>query len=115
MSLRRHMDANVPRAIAEGLRLRGVDVLTAQEDGAGTSSDPALMDRVTSLGWVLFSQDHDLLAEAAKRQREGLPFSGLVYSHQTRLGIGECIRELELLAKACNPEEFANRVEYFPL
>lgn len=34
MSLRLYMDANVPRAIAEGLRLRGVDVLTAQEDGA---------------------------------------------------------------------------------
>jgi hypothetical protein len=31
-----YMDAHIPRAITVGLRLRGVDVLTAQEDNAAT-------------------------------------------------------------------------------
>src|SRR5207302_1334872 len=34
VSIRFYMDVHVPRAITEGLRLRGIDVVTAQEDGA---------------------------------------------------------------------------------
>lgn len=34
------MDHHVPRAITNGLRLRGVDVLTAHEDGASELRDP---------------------------------------------------------------------------
>jgi hypothetical protein len=36
MALEFYMDQNVPRAIAIGLRLRGVDVVTAYEDGAAS-------------------------------------------------------------------------------
>ena len=115
MSLKIYVDVHVPRAITEGLRLRDVDVLTAQEDGCRTLHDVALMDRVTELGWVLFSQDQDMLAEAARRQREGRGFSGLIYAHAARLRIGDCVRDLELLAKACNPDELAGRVEFLPL
>ena len=115
MSLRIYMDVHVHRAITEGLRLRGIDVLTAQEGGSAMLTDPALMDRTTALGWVLFSQDQDLLAEASRRQSERIPFSGLLYAHQARASIGECVRDLELLAKACQPSEMAGRVEYLPL
>ncbi|MFZ0548719.1 MAG: DUF5615 family PIN-like protein [Candidatus Promineifilaceae bacterium] len=59
-----YMDVHVHRAITNGLRLRGVDVLTAQEDGYRTASDAQLLDRATDLNRVLFSQDDDLLAEA---------------------------------------------------
>jgi len=40
MSVGLYMDEHVPRAITEGLRLRGVDVLTAQEDNRRRASDP---------------------------------------------------------------------------
>ena len=63
------MDVHVSAAIPEGLRLRGVDVLTAQEDGRRRLPDPELLDRATALGRVLFTQDDDLLREAAERQR----------------------------------------------
>ncbi len=68
MSVRLYMDGHVSRAVTEGLRLRGVDVLTAQEDGAGGLADPALLDRATELERVLFTQDDDLLREAKWRQ-----------------------------------------------
>lgn len=42
MALALYLDHNVPRAIASGLRQRGVDVLTAREDGAHELSDPGL-------------------------------------------------------------------------
>ena len=67
MSLSLYMDVHVPRAITEGLRLRGVDVLTAQEDGAGEATDGDLLDRATAVGRLLFSMDADLLREAARR------------------------------------------------
>jgi predicted nuclease of predicted toxin-antitoxin system len=59
------MDVHVPAAITDGLRLRGVDVLTAQEDGTGEFFDSDLLDRATALGRVLFTQDKGLLREAA--------------------------------------------------
>ncbi len=45
MSVRLYMDVHVRRAVTEGLRLRGVDVLTAQDDGAAGFSDSQLLDR----------------------------------------------------------------------
>ncbi len=69
MSVKLYMDVHVRRAVTEGLRLRGVDVLTAQEDGAGNFEDLKLLDRATELGRVLFTQDDDLLREAATADR----------------------------------------------
>jgi len=66
------MDENVPRAITGGLRLRGIDVLTVQEDG-------------------------------------------LSYAHQLHITIGDCVRDLELIARAADPSDLADRVEFLPL
>lgn len=115
MSVALYMDEHVHRAITAGLRLRGVDVLTAQEDGQRNVPDEVLLDRATELQRVLFSQDEDLLAEATGRQRDGIPFAGVVYAHQLRVPIGVCVRDLELIAKVATPEDLANRVEYLPL
>jgi len=92
-----------------------VDVLTAQEDGTAEWEDPGLLDRATELGRVLSSQDGDLLIEAAKRQRTGLRFGGVIYAPQLTLSVGQFIEELELLAKAGVPTDFENRVQYLPL
>lgn len=89
MSVRLYMDHHVPRAITSGLRVRGVDVLTTQEDGTQTLDDAALLDRAGDLGRVLFTQDDDFLAETAHRQAAGQPFSGLIYAHQLRVSIGQ--------------------------
>lgn len=115
MALQLYFNHNVRRPVCEGLRLRGVDVLTAFEDGSHRLEDPELLDRATFLGRALFSQDEDLLAEAVQRQRTGRAFSGVIYAHQKRLSVGECIAQLELVAKACDPEELQGRVLFLPL
>jgi predicted nuclease of predicted toxin-antitoxin system len=115
MTVALYMDVHVHRAITTGLRLRNVDVLTAQEDGHRTAEDDRLLDRVTELKRVLFTQDEDLLAEAKRRQEEGIPFAGIIYAHQLRITIGRCVNELELIARASEASELANRVEYLPL
>lgn len=109
------MDENVHRAITTGLRLRGIDVVTVQEDGRGGVADPAILDRATELGRPLFSQDEDLLAEARKRQSEGRYFSGVIYAHQLHVTIGDCVRDLELIATFSSLSDLENRVEFLPL
>ena len=109
------MDHHVPRAISVGLRLRGIDVVTAYEDGAGDLVDPELLDRAYELRRVLFTQDDDLLVEADRRQQEARPFAGVIYAHQLRVSIGKCIHDLELIAKASEPEDMLNQVHFLPL
>lgn len=109
------MDVHVPRPITRALRRRGVDVITAQEDGAGRCSDPDLLDRAAAVDRVLFSQDEDLLVEAARRQSQGVVFKGVIYAPQLALTTGQFIEQLEILARAGLPADFANRVQYLPL
>jgi hypothetical protein len=108
------MDHHVPLAISEGLRQRGVDVLTATADGSAALDDEALLQRATQLGRVLFSQDQDLLAITHEWQKAGRDFSGLAYAHQLGISIGQAIRDLELLANVLDPGDMHNRVEYLP-
>jgi len=115
MSVALYMDEHVHRAITAGLRLRGVDVLTVQDDNRRNTPDDVLLDRATELGRVIFTQDEDLLAEAKRRQVEYILFSGVIYAHQLRTTIGVCVRDLELIAQAAEPADLANRVEYLPL
>lgn len=78
MSLSLYMDHHVPKAITVGLRLRGVDVMTAHEDDASA-------------------------------------FYGIIYAHQLQVPIGTCIHDLELIAKAGEPEDIINRIQFLPL
>jgi predicted nuclease of predicted toxin-antitoxin system len=115
MSLALYMDENVHGAITNGLRQRQVDVLTVQADGRSGIADPDVLDRATELGRVLFSQDDDLLAEAKARQNLAISFPGVVFARQSKVSIGTCIRDLELIATLGEVEEFANRVQFLPL
>ena len=54
---------------------------------------------------MIFTQDSDFLIEASRRQTEGIEF----------IGIGDCIRDLELIAKLGKSEEFINIIQYLPL
>jgi hypothetical protein len=86
------MDVHIPYAVTVALRLRAVNVLTAQEDGAAQLPDAALLDRALEVGRILFSQDDDLIREATLRQRTGKRFAGVVYAHQLNVTIGSASR-----------------------
>lgn len=115
MPIALYMDHHIPRVITVELRLRGVDVLTAYEDGTSRLGDSELLDRASELKRVLFTQDDDLLVEATKRQREGISFCGVIYAHQLRVSIGTCVHDLELIAKAGESEDLLNNVQFLPL
>ena len=83
-----YMDVHVKEAITRGLRRRGVDVLTAQEDGSARLDDSALLDRAAALNRLIFTQDDDFLIEANRRQTNGEYFVGVLYQHQQTTVIG---------------------------
>ncbi|MHC4399697.1 MAG: DUF5615 family PIN-like protein [Planctomycetota bacterium] len=110
-----YMDVHVPEAITHQLRRRGVDVVTAIEDGARELSDHELLARATELGRVIFTQDVRFRALAEDWQRQSRPFSGLVFGRQLGVTIGQFVKDLELIARASESEEWISTVEYLPL
>jgi hypothetical protein len=115
MSLKFYMDVHIPRSITTGLRLRNVDVLTAQDDAKTTAPDSQLIERATKLNRVVVTFDDDFLFEATKRQQLNIPFSGIIYGHQLHVTVGSCVNDLEILSKVAEPADLRNRVEFLPL
>ena len=107
------MDVHVHGAITDGLRSRGVDVLTARDDGTIRWEDSDLLDRATALSRVLFTNDRDLFRIVAARQQLGISFAGVIYAPQTA-PLGRVLRDLELCALACGADDFANGLTYLP-
>lgn len=110
-----YLDENIEGAIGRELTRHGIDVLTVQQDGYTGRPDPDVMDRATELERVLLTHDDDLLAEATQRQLTSVSFSGVIFAHPKRVTIGQCVRDVEFLAQAGRPEDFANQVYYLPL
>ncbi|NER49629.1 MAG: hypothetical protein F6J86_27380 [Symploca sp. SIO1B1] len=114
MAINLYMDVHIPQAITDQLRRRGVDVLTAFDDEAQEFPDNRLLLRATQLNRVLFTQDIRFRVLAETWQVEGKQFSGLIFGHQLGGTIGQFVRDLELIAKASEPDEWMNTVEYIP-
>lgn len=115
MPIRLYVDVHVPQAIVDQLRERGVDVLTAIEDGAREFTDSELLERARELGRAVFTQDIGFKALAEDWQRQGRPFAGLIFGHQWGGTIGQFVKDLELIAFACAPDECWNAIQYIPL
>src|SRR5262249_54059607 len=109
-----YMDQHIPAAITKGLRRRGVEVLTAFEDGASAWDDEPLLERAAQLGRVLFTMDADFLVLAPEWGRAGREFAGLAYARPSYITIGQAIDDLELIARVYDPDDMRNRIEYLP-
>lgn len=110
VSLAVYMDVRVPLAITDGLRRRGIDVLTSQEDETTELDDEPLLARVTELGRLLFNQDQDFLRVAPEWSQSMKQFLGIVFAHQRGASLGRIVEDIELIATCARPEELANRV-----
>jgi predicted nuclease of predicted toxin-antitoxin system len=115
MAVSLYMDVHIPKAITLELRMRGVDIVTSQEDDTTRLADPELLDRATGLQRVLFTFDDDLLKEAKRCQVNSIAFAGVIYARLLDISIGDAVRDLEIIAKAAQAEDMLNRVEYLPL
>lgn len=108
------MDVHVNGSITKELRRRGVDVLTAQEDGSDRLEDDLVLERARVLGRVVFTQDIGFKALAESWQAQGRGFAGLAFAHQMTSAIGKLVQDLELIAFASDPYEWVDKVQHLP-
>lgn len=115
MSLSLYMDHHVPSAVTEGLRRRGIAVITAQNDGYARREDDELLQRATGLGCLVYTQDEDFLVLAEAWQGLGREFAGVVFGRQLNTTVGAAVQDLELICLLMTPEEARNKVIFLPL
>ena len=115
MAARLYMDVHIPMAITRQLRLRGVDVVAATEEHTNELDDHLLLELARQQGRVMFTHDIRFKALAENWQRADKQFAGLIYGHAEGASLGQYVRDLELLAKACEQAELANTVIHLPL
>jgi len=77
-----YADVHVPGPVILQLRLRGVDIAAATEEGDERKIDEELLIISTSLGRVMVTQDIRFRVLAEDWQRQGRLFAGLVFAHQ---------------------------------
>ena len=115
MAVGLYFDVHVDHAIAAQLRLRQVDVLTAQEDNAERLSDEQLLIRAAQLGRPIVTCDIRFKAMAELWQAQNRPFFGLIFGHPMHVSIGQFVKDLELIAQATEPPDWVSSVLRLPL
>ena len=114
MAIKFLTDVHIDPAIVDQLRGRGVDVLTAVEDGSRELKDDDLLDRAGVLGRVVFTHDIRFKAMAEDWPRVGRAFGGLVFGNHRGGSIGQSVADLELIAFATESDEWTNRIDPLP-
>jgi hypothetical protein len=100
-------DEHVASAVIQGLRQRGVEVLSIPEAKMLGESDSSILVRATAENFVVFTQDDDFL----RLHASGVRHAGIVYAAQYT-PIGETIRGLMLIYEILEPDAMLNHVEF---
>ncbi len=106
--IRFYMDQHIAFAVAEGLRRRGVDILTSQEAGRCSFSDPDQLSFATEQQRVMVSFDADYLSLAAS----GLQHEGIAWCPSNKHTVGELVSALLLIYGILDREDMRNHVEF---
>lgn len=105
--IRFYFDEHVPKAVARGLRERGIVVLTVSEAGLLGRSDEWQLNFARKAGRVLFTQDADFI----RLHASGAEHAGIVYAPQ-QTTVGEMVRGLVLVCELLDPSEMEGHVEF---
>lgn len=99
--------------VAEALRLRGVDVLTADKAEMRERDDADHLDYAMTQGRVLYSFNMgDYIALHGTYLNEYKTHAGLILAPQQRYGVGEQMRRLLRLIHTISAEEMRDRIEF---
>ena len=115
MAIKLLVDVHVDAAIVRQLRLRQVEVVTAQELDVARLPDDSLLEHAAQLGQPLFTHDIRFYAMAQRWIAQGKPFCGIIFAHYMQVSIGQCVHDLEIIAKATGPEDWQSAILRLPL
>ena len=108
MEIRYHLDESVPKAIANGLRLRGIDVTTTKDADLLEASDEQHLAYALAAHRVIVSFDDDFLVLASR----GVSHSGIAYCHQRDRTIGQVVLGLVSLWRQKTVEEMHGQIHF---
>ncbi|MBN1966670.1 MAG: DUF5615 family PIN-like protein [Anaerolineae bacterium] len=106
--VRFYLDEHIAHAIRDGLRRRGVDVLTPLEAGRVGLPDEQQPHCAQAEGRVVVTHDSNFLA----LHHQGVSHAGIAYCPFGKLTVGDMIFALELIHSLVTPDEMRNHVEY---
>jgi len=114
MRIKLYLDEDaMDRDLAEALRQRGVDVLTALEADMIERPDAAHLEFAAEQERVLYSFNvGDFAALHHEFLSDGKHHAGIVLARQQRFGLGEQMRRLLRLVAARTDEEMQDKIEF---
>jgi len=80
-----------------------VEAFSAKDKGKLGLTDEQQIKVATTNRAIIFTHDVDFLRMASQREH-----SGIIYVHQQKLSVGECIKRLKAIAETKSPEEMRN-------
>ena len=110
--IRIYTDESTSVAIAEGLKRRGVDAFSARDAGNLGLTDEEQLIYAGKEKATIFTHDTDFLQIAARWLDEGRTHQGIIYCHQKRYSVGECVRKLRMLTAVLSSEDMVNHIEF---
>jgi len=113
LPLRLYADECVNGRIVIGLRRRGVDIVTSEDQGLISASDSDQMTRAIALGRTLVTCDHDFFTITNDLMTRQAPFPGIFFI-QPRATIGEAVRIIAEAAKVLDAPTMESRIEWVP-
>jgi predicted nuclease of predicted toxin-antitoxin system len=114
MKIRLYADEDaMAHRLAHELRMRGLDITTALDEGMIDRPDVALLQYASRQGRVLYSYN---TADYYRLHREflaqGKQHAGIILAQQQRYSIGEQLRRLLRIAAIKSAEDMQNGIEF---
>lgn len=102
-----YLDEHIPKAVAKGLKQRGINAIICSEINTLGLSDMEQLALAAEKSWVIVTRDNDFLVLHA----QAVPHSGIVFATRP-LSIGELINGLLLIHEILELKDMANHVEF---
>lgn len=100
-------------AVMDGLRARGIDVLTTIEANRCGAEDSDQLTFATQYGRTIYTFNvGDFARLHAEYLRQGIDHCGIIVVPDQRYSIGEKIRRVAAFISSVTSEEMVNRMEY---
>jgi predicted nuclease of predicted toxin-antitoxin system len=106
-----YADENLKQGVIEGLRRRGMDLVTAEDRGQRATEDDVLLATATAERRLLLTNDADFLRIHSEWMTAGRHHAVIVFWAQER-PVGEVIRRVLRYARQSTADVVADTVKY---
>jgi hypothetical protein len=114
MQVRLYVDEDaMARAVVQGLRARGIDVITVLDAGMSEQDDRAQLEHAAAQGRVLYTFNVGHFYQLhSEYLAQGKSHAGIILVYRQRYSVGEQIRRLLQVMTTKSAEEMKNDVHF---